>query len=376
MFKGQIKLGRILGVEIALHYSWFIIAALLTMSLARHLTTVNAEWATALIWTAAVITAVAFFGAILLHELSHAAAARAQGIPVSSITLFALGGVAQMKSGAKEALGELRIAIAGPIASVLIGSVALAVATVLGWEYDATPRTPGMAMLVWFGFINLTLAVFNMLPGFPLDGGRVLRALVWWWSGDQGRATRTAGAIGQAVALGLIFLGFMSVFRGGSLGGLWLVIIGLFLSFAGRAETFQARVVETLRGIRVSDVMSQDCPIVERGRSVADVAEEVLRTGRRCFFILDGDKVAGLLTPQELRSVPRDRWSVTPASEVMRPLERLHHVEAEAPVADALDVIGRENVNQLPVMDHGHLRGVISREQIVRLLSVRNELAA
>lgn len=375
MLRGQIRLGRLFGIEIGLHFSWFIIAALLTTSLAAHLYAVNREWSNVVIWTAAAVAALAFFAAILLHELSHAAVARARGVPVPSITLFALGGIARMGRDTADARTEFWMGLAGPIMSVFIGGAALGLASLLGWNYDATPETPGMVMLVWFGFINITVAAFNMIPGFPLDGGRVLRAIIWWWSGNQVRATRTAAALGQVVAIGFIGIGLLSFAFGAGFGGLWLAFIGLFLSEAARAAAFETTVTENLRGVRVGDVMSHECATVPRTTAISEVAEEVLRTGKRCFFVVDDGRVAGMMTPQELRAVPRERWNVTPASEAMRPLERLHKVDADAPVTEALEAIASEDVNQLPVLERGKLRGVISRDHIMRLLSARAELS-
>jgi Zn-dependent protease len=375
MVRGQLRLGRIFGIEIGLHFSWFIIAALLTMSLAGHLYAVNRAWPTGLVWTAAAVTALAFFAAILLHELSHAAVARARGVDVPSITLFALGGIAHMKRDTADAKTEFWMGLAGPFTSVVIGVGALGLASLLGWNFQATPDTPGIVMLVWFGFINIMLAAFNMIPGFPLDGGRVLRAILWWRSGNQIRATRIAATLGQIVAVGFIMIGFLSFFFGAGFGGLWLAFIGLFLLHAARSAVLETTVMEGLRGVRVGDVMSRDCTTVERGTAISDVAEEVLRTGRRCFFVVDDGRVAGMVTPQELRAVPRDRWDATPAVEAMKPVERLHRVDAGAPVTQALDAIAQEDVNQLPVLEHGRIRGVISRDQILRLVAARAELS-
>lgn len=371
----QIRLGRLFNIEIGLHYSWFLIAALLTISLGAHLYAVNPEWPAALIWTAAAVTALAFFVALLAHELSHAAVAGVRGIPVSSITLFALGGLARMERDTADARTEFWMGLAGPITSVAIGMAALGLARFLGWSFDATPTTPGMVMLVWFGWINVVLAAFNMIPGFPLDGGRVLRAIIWWVSGKRDRATRIAAGLGQVVAFGFIAFGVFSFLRGAGFGGLWLAFIGLFLSEAARAAVTEVAIGESLRGLHVGDVMVRDCTTIERWRPVADVAQEVLRTGRRCFFVVDDGHVAGLLTPREMRSVDRERWASTSAGEAMRPLERLHQITADAPVTEALEVLGREDVNQLPVIEHGQLQGVISRDQIVRLLSARAELS-
>lgn len=374
MLRGTLRLGRIFGIEIGLHVSWFIIATLLTMSLAAHVYSVNPEWAHAVVWTAAVAAAVAFFTSILLHELAHAAVARARGVPVPSITLFALGGLAKMSRDTADAPTEFWMGLVGPITSALIGAVALGLAGLFGWNYDATPDTPGLVVLVWFGFINLTLAAFNMIPGFPLDGGRVLRAIVWWWSGNQARATRIAAAVGQVVAFAFIMVGFLSFAFGGGFGGLWLAFIGLFLGDAARASALESSIVESLRGVRVGDVMSHDCALLARSTPISNVAEEILRTGRRCFFIVDDGRVSGMVTPQELRVVPRDRWTTMSAGDAMQPVERLHQIDAGAPVTQALETIGREDVNQLPVLERGRLRGIISRDHIMRLLSARAEL--
>ncbi len=375
MLPGQVRLGRILGIDIGLHFSWFIIAALLTMSLAGHLYAVNPAWPRGLVWTAAGLTALAFFAAIVLHELSHAAVARARGVPVRSITLFALGGVAQMKRDVADAATEFWMGLAGPVASVVIGAAALGLASALGWNFDATPQTPGMVMLVWFGFINITLAAFNMIPGFPLDGGRVLRAFVWWRTGNQVRATRVAAVLGQIVAVGFITIGFLSFAFAGNFSGIWLAFIGLFLIGAARSAVLETTLMEGLRGVRVGDVMSRDCVTVDRGTAVADVAEQVLRTGKRCFLVTDAGHVTGMLTPQDLRAVPRDRWNATQAAEAMKPIGRLHQIGAGEPVAKALDAIVQEDVNQLPVLEEGQIRGVISRDHILRLIAARAELS-
>ena len=371
----QITLGRILNIRIGLHYSWFFIAALITLSLGAHLYSVNPEWHPAVIWTAAIVTALAFFVALLAHELSHAVVAKARGVPVSSVTLFALGGVARMDRDTADPKTEFWMGLAGPFTSVVIGLLALGLARTLGWTLDATPATPGMVMLVWFGWINVVLAAFNMIPGFPLDGGRVLRAIVWWASGQRERATRIAAGIGQVVAIGFIVFGVLAFFRGLGFGGLWLAFIGLFLSEAARAATAEVAVNEALRGVRVGDLMATDCARIAPSEPVGEVAQELLRTGRRCFFVVDNGRVTGLLTPHEMRAVTREEWMTTPARAAMRPIDRVHHISADAPVTDALEMLGRKDVNQLPVMEHGELRGVISRDQIVKLISARNELS-
>ena len=227
--KAQIKLGRIFGVQIGLHYSWFIIALLITLSLAAQFKVSNPDWSDGLRWGLAILTAVLFFAAIVAHELSHAAVAKARGLPVRSITLFALGGVAQIEKEAADAKTEFWMGIIGPITSLVIGAVCLAVTLALGWKPPEFPKNPLPAMLMWLGYINISLGIFNLVPGFPLDGGRVLRGIIWWITGDATRATRIASRIGQLIAFGFILLGLVRFFGGAGFGGLWIAFIGWFL---------------------------------------------------------------------------------------------------------------------------------------------------
>ncbi|MEJ7863144.1 MAG: site-2 protease family protein [Pyrinomonadaceae bacterium] len=215
--EAQIKLGRIFGIQIGLHYSWLIIALLVAFSLGGHFQMMNPDWGAGVVWTTAIVTALLFFAAILVHELSHAAVARMRGLPVKSITLFALGGVAEIEREAADAKTEFWMGIVGPITSAVIGLICLALAFALGWtpaQGMMTAATPFLAMLVWLGYINISLAVFNMIPGFPLDGGRVLRAIIWWTTGDASRSTRIAARVGQFVAIGFIVWGIFSFSAG------------------------------------------------------------------------------------------------------------------------------------------------------------------
>src|SRR5688572_33036516 len=180
----HVRIGRISGIDIGLHYSWILIAILITLSLGAHFAEVNPEWTIGVIWSAALVTGLLFFASIVVHEMGHALVARARGLPVRSITLFALGGVASIEKDAADAKTEFWMGIIGPISSIVIGVVCLAVAWLLGWNFSAEPNSPPSAMFMWLGYINIALAVFNMIPGFPLDGGRVLRAVVWWITGD------------------------------------------------------------------------------------------------------------------------------------------------------------------------------------------------
>ena len=375
--RAQIKLGRIFGVEIGLHYSWFIIALLITFSLAGHFRLHNPEWGETLSWTLAIITALLFFASIVIHELSHAVVAKSRGLPVRSITLFALGGVAQIEKEATDAKTEFWMGIVGPITSFLIGVICLALALATGWRTSAFPSTPLPAMLMWLGYINVMLAVFNMIPGFPLDGGRVLRAIIWWINGDANRATKIAARVGQFVAFGFIVLGIWRFFGGAGIGGLWIAFIGWFLLSASRESQAQVAITEGLHGVRVADVMSRDYPTVDGHSNLQTFVEEhLVRTGRRCFVVTVNGRAEGIITPNEVSEVERNRWPYTTVDEVMRPLDQARTVMADTPVTEALEVMAREDLNQLPIMADGELAGFISRAHVLQLLQTRAELHA
>jgi Zn-dependent protease/predicted transcriptional regulator len=375
--EAQIKLGRIFGVQVGLHYSWLIIALLVTLSLVGQFSAVNPSWGPGVIWTTAIITSLMFFSSLLLHELSHAAVARSQGLPVRSITLFALGGVAQIEKEAENAKTEFWMAIVGPIISIVIGAVCLSVAWSLGWSPINEPSAPPIAVLQWLGYINIALALFNMIPGFPLDGGRILRAIVWRITGDPARSMRIAATIGQFVGFVFIFWGIVRFFGGGNFGGLWITLIGWFLLEAARSSYAQVAVTESLRGVKVSDVMTNDWPVIDGGMNLQTLVDEhLLTTGQRCFVVEENGEVSGLVTPHEVKTIERPRWKSTTVAEVMRLLKDLHTVRPGTPVMKALEVMGREDLNQLPVVRNGHLEGIISRSHILRLLQTRAELRA
>jgi Zn-dependent protease/predicted transcriptional regulator len=373
--RSNIKLGRISGIEIGLHYSWFIVAALIVFSLGEHFRQVNPNWGTGQIWIAALVTAALFFVSLLLHELAHSLVAQARGLRVTAITLFALGGVSQIQDDATDAKTEFRVAIAGPIASLIIGFGCLAIALGLGWQRSTEPQTAAAGVLVWLGYINIALAVFNMIPGFPLDGGRVLRAIVWTVTKNADRSTRIAAGVGQVVAFLFILDGIWQFFSGAGFGGLWIAFIGWFLMDAAKASYAEVGIRAALRGVRVSEVMSRDCTIVSPRMSLQEfVNSYLLRAGERCFAVEDEGHFVGLITPRDVGSIPRDRWDKTSVREAMRPLRELHLITPDTPVLDALRLVASNDVNQLPVVVNGTLQGVVSRSQLVQLLQVRSEL--
>jgi Zn-dependent protease/predicted transcriptional regulator len=373
--KAQIKLGKIFGIEIGLHYSWLIIAVLMVLSLAQYFGEQHTDWSGGTIWSLSIFSAVLFFGSIVVHELSHAAVARARGLPVRSITLFALGGVAQIEREASDGKTEFWMGIVGPITSAVIGFVCLGIAYLLGWTPVSEAATPLMAMLVWLGYINFGLAIFNMVPGFPMDGGRVLRGIIWMVTGNAAKATRIASLVGQFIAIAFIIFGLFTFFSGSGLGGLWMAFIGWFLLNAARANYAQVEVTENLRGVRVGDLMSGNCPVVDSRMNLETLVDDhLLKTGQRYFVVAENGKPVGLITPHEIKAIERKLWAFKTAGDVMKPIEQVHTVNPETPASDALEIIGREGVSQLPVVSGGRLAGVFSRDRILSYLLTRQEL--
>ncbi len=371
----HIKLGRIFGIQIGLHYSWLIIAVLIVLSLSSYFGQAHPDWSSGTIWAMAVLSALFFFIAIVIHELSHAWVARSKNLPVRSITLFALGGVAQIEKEAADGWTEFWMGIVGPITSALIGFLCLAIAYLLGWVPMSEADTPPVAMLVWLGYINIALAIFNMVPGFPMDGGRVLRGIIWMVTGNAAKATRIASVTGQVLAVGFIMFGLLIFFSGAGMGGLWIAFIGWFLLNAARASYTQLEVTENLSGVKVGDLMSRDVPTVESRENLQTIVDDfLLKTGRRCLMVADGGELAGLITPHEIKPIERRLWPFKAAADVMLPVESLHTITSERLATEALEIIGREGVNQLPVVENGRLEGIIAREQIINYLFTRKEL--
>jgi Zn-dependent protease/predicted transcriptional regulator len=373
----NIKLGQVFGVQIGLHYSWFLIALLIVVSVAGDFSAAHKDWSQGLIWSLSILTAVLFFVSLLAHELAHSLVAEQHGLPVRSITLFALGGVSQIEKDPSDAKTEFWMAIVGPITSLAIGAACLGVAHAFGWAPGTTGDTPFDAMMVWLGYINVGLGIFNMIPGYPLDGGRVLRALIWWKTSDADRSTRIAARIGEGVGVVFIALGILQAFGGAGFNGLWIAFIGWFLTQAA-AESYRAvDAAPVLTNLHVSDLMSSDCPIVDGNMNVQHfVDEEMLRTGKRCFLVQQNGAFVGLITPNEIRHVDRNKWPSTMLSSVMVPAARLRTVTPETSLKDALDLMGTNNLNQLPVVTNGHLRGTVSRGQVLQLFQTRAELKA
>ncbi len=382
------KLGRLFDIEIGVDWSLLIIFFLITFSLASGLFPAwHPEWSPPLAWLTALVAAFAFFASVLAHELSHALVGRARGIEVRRITLFVFGGMAHMEGEPRAWRDEFWMAIVGPATSLVLGLGFLFLAGLFidaptlqeqGPEKVFSSLAPVPTVLLWLGNINIILALFNLVPGFPLDGGRVLRAVLWGMTGNMQQATRRASQGGQMFAWFLIACGLgmmlglrLPFFGTGLLPGLWLAFIGWFLNNAALISYRQLLVRDALERVPVRRLMLPAIPPVPASTPVADFIDRyLLRSEHRVFPVDDNGRFAGMVCLHDIRELPAERRSQTTVAEVMRPREELTTAAPEDDAADVLERLARSGVNQLPVMENGRLVGIVRREDIMRWLSL------
>lgn len=380
-----VPLGRLFGIRLFADWSLVIIFMLVMVSLGMGVfPDWHPDWSPALVWGVAFAASVLFFLSVVLHELSHALVGRAFGIPVRRITLFIFGGMAHMEREPPSPTAELLMAAAGPITSIVIGLAATAGAVaLLPMPLDRVVDpvlalsfvSPVATLLFWLGPVNLLLGAFNLVPGFPLDGGRVLRAILWAATKDLEKATRWASWGGQAVAWMLIGLGVLSAFGGGGLGqGIWLMLIGWFLLNAARASYEQTRMHEALRGTRVDEVMRRTVATVSPDLSVsALVSDYLMISDQQCFPVVREGHLEGLVCLADVRKTPREAWEITRVAEVMTPVSALDTLAADDPAVEALRKLGEREVDQVPVVERdGSLLGLVRRQDILRWLSLHS----
>src|SRR3984957_4472534 len=372
--KSGLRIGSILGIPIYLHASWLLIFALITYSLGTQFTDSHPQWSSTQHWTVGILTSILFFASVLFHELSHSVVAMHYKIRVASITLFIFGGVARIGREPSKAIQEFNIAIAGPLSSYFLCAFFFGLTLLF-------PNNEALGALgLWLAQINFAVATFNLLPGFPLDGGRIFRAAVWGVTKNFTRATRIAGASGQLVAYGLILLGaWFAAVKHDWQSGLWLACIGFYLQSAARDSITQLAIRETLAGLRASDVMNNEVPIINRNTSLQEYSAEVLRTGRRCHLVVTEDRLVGMMNVQALNSVPRDEWNTNSVQAVMIPRERISWAAPEEPLLRLLERLLAADINQMPVVsvsgeDDAQVIGMVTRDSILRVMQTRAEL--
>jgi Zn-dependent protease/predicted transcriptional regulator len=362
---GGLQIGRIFGIPIYVHSSWFIIFALITLMLRTQFIALHSSWSPAQHWSLGVITSLLFFASVLFHELAHSVVAMRYKIPVVSITLFVFGGLARIGREAANAGQEFNIAIAGPISSYFLAGVFYLLAHHSG-RFEMMGAAAG-----WLSVINAILATFNLAPGFPLDGGRILRAIAWGITKDFAKATRIASRSGQLLAYMLILLGVWQAFNGNWVNGLWLAFIGWFLRTAAQETYAQVAIQSTLAGLRAADIMTPDVPTVPRDMSLENYVQEVLRTGRRCHIVTGNGVPVGLVTLHAVRDCPREEWSNTSVQAAMRKVDDIQWAAPSESVLEILSRMRERDINQMPVLEEGRIVGIVARDAILRVLQTR-----
>lgn len=365
------RIGSLLGIPILVSPSWFVIFGLTTWFLATRFYPEALDASTSTHIVMALASAASFFVSIVLHELAHSIVARHFKIPVKSITLFLFGGVAQITREAARPMQELLMAAAGPLSSIALGAGFLGV----WWGIGGQDDRPVDYVLIWLAIMNAILGVFNLLPAFPMDGGRVFRSLIWLVSGNHNLATGVAAWTGRgfawtAMALGtLAVLGYDVWAATDAAGGLWLLFIGLFLENSARNSLVQNRLVVELARYRAADLMQPDPPVVAGGQTVGALARGVIEINPRvCYMVRDGDRLAGLLSGYQMRAVPEQHWDTVTAAEAMVPSAALRAAMRESLISDVLMEMEVEDLLHMPVVEDGRVVGIVARDRILGVL--------
>lgn len=366
------RIASVLGIPVLVQPTWFLLAGLTTYLLAAE---VFPSWLEDQTWQVYLLMALTsawfFFGSIIIHELAHSVVAKAYAIPVKSITLFLFGGVAHITREAARPLSELLMAAAGPLTSVLLGFIFFGVWLIAG----ANTHRPIDAVIIWLAITNWGLAVFNLLPAFPMDGGRVFRSVLWLLTGDYHRSTRAAAWTGRGFGWLMMALGALAVLRvdvfiaNEAFGGAWLVLIGIFLENAARQSIFQDRVAQKLQEYRASELMLPDPPVVDAGMSIGSLARGAIEINPRlCYFVADRGQLTGILSSYQMRAVHEGLWDTTTAGQAMVPSTKLRAVPPDRLASDVLLEMEHNDLTHLPVVSNGRVLGVIGRDRILGVL--------
>jgi Zn-dependent protease/CBS domain-containing protein len=370
MNQHTIPLGRILGIPIRLDYSWFLIFVLITWTLAvGYYPAEFKNWPTLQYWIIAAATAIMLFVSVLLHELGHSIVALHYKVPVKSITLFIFGGVSLIGAEPPSAIAGFWLSIAGPLVSFILAALFGLLQTPL------TAVPPLLVLVKYLAYINVALGLFNLIPGFPLDGGGVLRSIVWGITHNMRRATLIASNVGRFIAYLFILLGVWQIFEGNFIGGMWIAFIGWFLESAARGLIQQQALRDLLAGHKVSEAMNPHYSAIPSGTTIQQLVDDhILGYGQRSFLVKEGDHVIGLLTLHHIKEVPRSQWAITTAGQTILPVGEMKRVRPEDDLWGAIEEMDRDGVNQLPVMMESKVVGMLRREDIINYLRNLREL--
>ena len=370
------RIAKILGIPIYLDATWLLIFGLITYTLAMNFRQLHPQWASAEHWSLGLLTSLLFFGSVLFHELAHSVVALHYKIPVHSITLFLFGGIARIGREPAKPIQEFNIAVAGPLASFLLAGAFEAITLLL----PSAQMVGALARIL--GGSNFILAVFNLAPGFPLDGGRIFRAIVWGVTKDFSRATLVAGSSGKVVAYALMGVGgYEAFYKNDWYSGLWLGVIGLYLLNAAQQSIAQMTIRDALAGLHASDVMSHEVPTIEGHVTLEEYGAEVLRTGRRCHLVLSGDRLVGMMNVHTLNAVPREQWTNNAVQSAMIPRDKIQWTSPDEPLLKLLERLLTADINQMPVVSGAadqapQIVGMVTRDSILRVMQTHSELAS
>jgi len=368
---GSFRIFRIAGIDINIHISWLIILVFLTFSLATGWFPITYPGSsTTTYYLLGFIASILLFVSVLLHELAHSFVARSRGLQVKSIVLFIFGGVSNIEQEPQTPGIEFSMAFVGPLVSLLIGVVCYGL-----WLLVRGTHSLIVPILSYLALMNIILGIFNLIPGFPLDGGRVLRSIIWKATGNFQTATNITTFVGQAFAYLIILWGILLFFAGNAFNGLIIIFTGWFLLTSAQSARSQSVLDTAFRGVTVNQIMNTNVMTVPANISLQKLVDEYfLPRGLRSAFVMQGDQLAGLITLSDIRHVPRDQWPQTPVGFAMIPLERLHTITPQQNVKDVLPLMTGQDVNQLAVVQDGRLVGVLTREGILRSLEIRRNL--
>ena len=373
MFGRGFELFKLFGFSVKLDASWLVIAFLVSWSLAAGVfPSLHPDWPTGLYWVMGIGGAIGLFASIIVHEFSHSLVARRFGMRMEGITLFIFGGVAEMKDEPPSPKAELWMALAGPAASIVVAVVCFGAAA--AGRALALPEAP-LTVIGYLGTINLVLVVFNMMPAFPLDGGRVLRAVLWRWKENLRWATRISSNIGAGFGALLIGLGLVSLLAGQLVGGMWWILIGLFVRQGARGSYRQLLLRRELEGEPVQRFMNADPVAVPRQIAVSQLVEEyIYRHHHKMYPVVDGDRLVGCVTTREVKELARDEWSSQTVGAIARPCSDDNTVAADDDAMEALSKMHRSKASRLMVVDGDRLVGVLGLKDLLAFFSLRLEL--
>ncbi len=386
------RVGRLFGISIHVDWSWIAILALVSWSLSATFGQLHPEWSYGARWGMAILAAFLFFVSILAHELAHSLAALARGVPVHSIMLFMFGGVSNLEKEPSSPAEEMVITIVGPLTSLFLGAVGLVIgAGSLGVDNALVNSSallsrlqPLNTILAWLGSVNIMVGLFNLIPAFPLDGGRIVRSLIWAVSNDVRKATRWASWLGQGIAWSMIMAGAIMMFGvevpffgSGLFNGVWLVFIGWFLNNAATSGYRQVVIQDALTDLPVRSVMQTQIPVVSSEVSVDELMNrQFARTEEHAMLVTEGENVVGMVARNDVAQSTQHEWQSTPVGDIMTPVSDLVYVTPDQDVAEAFDRLQRLDLRQIPVILNHRIVGLLRRKDVVRWLQLRSDFGS